>query len=77
MTLVHLFLIHRYKCVSVHYVTPTDDNEKQTEKMKHLGIYKEVNTEVGHIIVAKVNSDYIKELLNKDQVELKKLITKG
>jgi len=77
MTLVHLFLIHRYKCVSVHYVTPTEDNEKQTEKMKQLGIYKEVNTEVGHIIVAGVNSDYIKELLNKDQVELKKLITKS
>lgn len=76
MTLIHLFLIHRYKCVSVHYVTPTEDNEKQTEKMKQLGIYKEVNTEVGHIIVAGVNSDYIKELLNKDQVELKKLITK-
>jgi isocitrate lyase len=77
MTLMHLFLIHRYKCVSVHYVTPTEDNKKQTERMKQLGIYKEVNTEVGQIIVAGVNSDYIKELLNKDQVELKKLITKG
>ncbi len=77
MTLIHLFLIHRYKCVSVHYVTPTEDNQKQTEKMKQLGIYKDVNTEVGHIIVAGVNSDYIKELLNKDQAALKKLIKKG
>jgi len=77
MTLVHLFLIHRYKCVSVHYVTPTEDNEKQTENMKRLGIYKKVNTEVGQIIVAKVNSDYIIKLLKKDQAELKKLIAKS
>ncbi len=77
MTLIHLFLIHRYKCVSVHYVTPTEDNQIQTEKMKQLGIYNEVNTEVGHIIVAGVNSNYIEELLKQDQVELKKLITKG
>jgi len=76
MTLIHLFLIHRYKCVSVHYVTPTEDNEKQTENMKRLGVYKEVNTEVGHIIVAKVNTDFILKLLNKDQAVLKKLITK-
>lgn len=77
MTLIHLFLIHRYRCVSVHYVTPTEDNQRQTEKMKKLGIYSEVNTEVGHIIVAGVNSEYIKKLLNKDRVELKKLITKS
>jgi len=27
MTLVHLFLIHRYKASSVHYVTPNEDNQ--------------------------------------------------
>ncbi len=26
MTLVQLFLIHRYRAASVHYVTPTEDN---------------------------------------------------
>jgi isocitrate lyase len=31
MTLLQLFLIHRYKIDSVHYVTPTDDNQHQTE----------------------------------------------
>jgi isocitrate lyase len=76
MTLIHLFLIHRYKCVSVHYVSPTEDNQIQAEKMKAINIYNKVNTEIGHIIVAKVNTNYIEELLKQDQVEIKKLITK-
>ena len=76
MTIIHLFLIHRYKCNSVHYVNPTEDNMKQTQGMKKLGIYSEVNTEVGDIIVALVNSNKLKELLNEDRVELKNLIAK-
>ncbi|MGH7901521.1 MAG: isocitrate lyase/phosphoenolpyruvate mutase family protein, partial [Thermodesulfobacteriota bacterium] len=77
MTLIHLFLIHRYKIFSVHYVSPTEDNQKQTKGMKKLGIYDEVNTEIGDIIVAVVNSETVKELLNPDQIELKKLINKS
>ncbi|MDA2919902.1 isocitrate lyase/phosphoenolpyruvate mutase family protein [Desulfobacterota bacterium AH_259_B03_O07] len=77
MTLIHLFLIHRYKSDSVHYVNPTEDNQKQTQGMKALGIYDEVNTEIGHIIVAGVNAKRVKELLNPDQIELKKLISKS
>ena len=48
----------------------------QTKGMKKLGIYKSVNTEIGHIIVTEVNVDYVNELLNPDRRELKKLITK-
>lgn len=77
MTLLHLFLIHRYKCFSVHYVSPTDDNLKQTEGMKALGIYDDVKTEIGQIIVASVNTHRVQELLKPDQVELTRLITKG
>jgi isocitrate lyase len=76
MTLIHLFLVYRYKAVSVHYVSPTDDNLKQTERMKTLGIYEQVNTEVGHIIVASVNSDRVKELVDPDRELLRKLIAK-
>ena len=39
MTLIHLFLIHRYRAASVHYVAPTDDNQYQTQKMKAHGIF--------------------------------------
>lgn len=76
MTLAHLYLIHRYRIVSVHYVAPTEDNKYQTEKMKALGIYSNVNTEVGQIIVASVNARRIAELLAPDRIELRNLIEK-
>jgi isocitrate lyase len=76
MTLLHVFLIHRYKAFSVHYVSPTEDNTYQTEKMHKLGIYDEVHTEVGHIIVAAVNTKRIKELLNPDRAALTRLIAR-
>ncbi len=30
-TFLHLFLIHRYKVASIHYLTPTEDNLRQSE----------------------------------------------
>jgi isocitrate lyase len=76
MALIHIFLIHRYKAVSVHYVSPTEDNQKQAQGMKAMGIYDEVNTEIGHIIVARVNTERVKELLAPDLAELKGFIAK-
>lgn len=76
MTLVHLFLVHRFKADSVHYVTPTEDNQYQVEKMTSHGIFSEVNTEVGQIIVANVNRQRISEFLAPDQEELHRLIRK-
>lgn len=77
MTLIHLFLLHRYKSDSVHYVNPTDDNAKQTRRMQAMNIYNDVSTEIGDIIVAGVNRERIKGLLNQDQAELKALISNG
>ena len=76
MTLVHLYLIHRYRADSVHYVSPTEDNRYQTTKMKKHGIFSEVNTEVGQIIVADVDLTRIAELLAPDHAALLKLIRK-
>jgi isocitrate lyase len=76
MTLVHLFLVHRFKADLVHYVTPTEDNQYQVEKMRSHGIFSEVNTEVGQIIVANVNRQRISEFLAPDQEELGRLIRK-
>jgi isocitrate lyase len=76
MTLSQLFLIHRYKINSVHYVSPSDDNKLQTEGMQRLGIFDKVSMEIGDIIVAGVNSNRIKELLSENQAKLKKLIAK-
>ena len=76
MTLAHLFLIHRYKTTLVHYLSPTEDNEHQALKLQRLGIFGEVNTEAGLIIVAAVNPGRISELLNPDKEALRRLIMK-
>ena len=77
MTLAHLFLIHRYKVGSVHYLSPTEDNQYQTQKMKSLGIFSSINTEAGLIIVAGVNQRRVAELVNGDRTALGQLITKA
>jgi len=76
MTLVHLWLVHRYKSESVHYVSPTEDNQYQAAKMKSHGLFSDVQTEVGQIIVAHVNRARIEELLAPDRTALWKLIRK-
>jgi isocitrate/methylisocitrate lyase len=76
MTLVQLFLIHRYNASSVHYVTPTEDNQLQTQKMKSIGIFSDVHTEIGQIIVANVNKERIAELLKPDRETLLAMIQK-
>src|SRR6266487_969742 len=74
MTLTHLFLIHRYKASSVHYVSPTDDNRYQAGKMKTHGLFSDVHDEVGHVIVADVSADGVKTLLAPDRNRLNALI---
>src|SRR5580658_4272533 len=76
MTTAQLFLIHRYNASSVHYVTPTEDNEFQTQRMKSVGIFSDVHTEIGQIIVAQVNKDRVAELLQPDKVRLLEIIRK-
>jgi len=76
MTLVHLWLVHRFKAEAVYYVTPTEDNIYQTEKMKSHGIFSDVQQEVGEIIVAEVNQPRIEELLAPDRAALGRLIRK-
>jgi isocitrate lyase len=76
MTLTHLWLIHRFKAEAVYYVTPTEDNVYQTEKMKSHGIFSDVHQEVGEIVVADVNQTRIDELLAADGAALGRLIRK-
>jgi isocitrate lyase len=61
----------------VHYVTPTEDNQRQTQKMQELGIFSRVQTEIGQIIVATVNAPRIAKLLAPDHAALRSLIQKG
>jgi isocitrate lyase len=76
MTLVHLWLIHRYHAASVHYVSPTEDNQYQAAKMKAHGLFERVDTEVGQIIVADVDTARVAERLAADRAALGRLIRK-
>ncbi len=76
MTLVHLFLVHRYKAEAVHYVTPTEDNRYQASKMKGHGLFEEVQDEIGDIIVADINHERIEELLSPGRGAMADLISK-
>jgi isocitrate lyase len=74
MTLNHLFLIHRYKIWSVQYVSPTEENGYQAQKMKTHGLFSDVHDEVGDVIVADVSADGVRALLAPDQDRLNALI---
>jgi len=74
MTLAQLYLIHRYKTDSVHYLTPTEDNQRQTEAMRKRGLFTAVNNEVGEIIVADVDKERIKTLVDADREALLALV---
>jgi len=76
MTLVQLFLIHRYGARSIHYLTPTEDNRAQTQRMQELGIFTVVRTEIGQIIVADVNRERVDGLVRPDADALAALIRK-
>ena len=77
MTLLHLFLIHRYKATSIHYLTPTEDNHHQSEHLKAMGIFSATHEEVGEIIVADVNVDGVKKMVEPDSAERQAIITKA
>jgi isocitrate lyase len=76
MTLIHLFMVHRYKADSVHYVTPTEDNQYQAAKMQTHGIFRQVANEIGEIIVADVDAERVARLLHPSREALRRLIAK-
>jgi isocitrate lyase len=76
MTLVQLFLIHRYGARSMHYLTPNEANELQTQRMLDLGIFSVVRTEIGQIIVADVDRERVAALVDADGGSLAELIRK-
>ena len=76
LTLLHVFLLHRYKGTAVHYVGLTEDNGQQTAHMAALRIYANVAQAVGEIIVADVRPERIAELAGPDVGTLTALIEK-
>jgi isocitrate lyase len=74
MMLIQLFLVHRYGASSVHYLTPTADNAAQTERMRELGLFSTVQTEIGQIIVGQVDRARVAVLVAPDSPALGDLI---
>jgi isocitrate lyase len=74
MTLIQLFLIHRYGARSIHYLTPTEDNRAQTQRMQELGIFTVVRTEIGQIVVADVDRERVEALVQPGEEALASLI---
>ena len=75
MTLLQLFLIHRYKGDIIQYVTPTDDNRHQTNGMKRFGIFEDVIEEIGDIIVAHIDKEVTAELVHPNKKGIDRLLT--
>ncbi len=76
MSLLHLFLIHRYRIAAVHFITPTHDNHLQTQGMQNNGVFGSVTDEPGEIIVAEVSVPDVRSLMAEDGTALTQFITK-
>lgn len=77
MTLVQLFLMHRFKADIVEFMTPNDDNRQQTNGMKRYGLFEDVIEEIGDIIVAHINKEVVAEMVNHNGQGILQLMTKG
>ncbi|MDJ0622487.1 MAG: isocitrate lyase family protein [Desulfocapsaceae bacterium] len=76
MTILQLFLIHRYKANIIQYMTPTDDNRQQTNGMTRFGIFEDAMEEIGDIIVAHVDEDVTAQLVNPNKNGIQSLLAK-
>jgi isocitrate lyase len=74
MSLMHLFLIHRYKITAIHFLSPTADNHRQAEGMANNGVFGTVTHEVGEIIVAEVSVADVEPILAEDGMALSAFI---
>jgi isocitrate lyase len=77
MTLMHLFLIHRYKAEAIHYLTPTEDNRGAAEALTRRGLFTSNHDEVGDIIVAEINTAEVAKMVKPDSPERQAIISGG
>lgn len=75
MTLMHFFLLHRYKTDLVHYVTPTDDNRWSVQRMMHYGVFREARTDDPNVIAIEVDTARTRRIFSSD-ASLKKFIAR-
>ncbi|TMA08723.1 MAG: hypothetical protein E6J89_14220 [Deltaproteobacteria bacterium] len=67
MTLMHFFLLHRYKTDLVHYVAPTHDNRASVHRMIQNGVFREARTDDPNIIAIEVNTGRAQKIFASDE----------
>ena len=67
MSLMHFFLLHRYKTDLVHYLTPTDDNRLSVRRMIHNGVFREARTDDPNVIAIEVDTVRAQKIFANDE----------
>jgi isocitrate lyase len=66
MSLLHFFLLHRYKTDLVHYVTPSGDNRLSVQRMIHNGVFRAARTDDPNIIAIEVDTARAQRIFAND-----------
>jgi isocitrate lyase len=66
MSLMHFFLLHRYKTDLVHYVAPTNDNRVSVERMIQNGVFRQARTDDPNIISIEVDTARAQKIFAND-----------
>lgn len=75
MSLLHFFLLHRYKIDLVHYVTPSSDNRLSVQRMIHNGVFRSARTDDPNIIAIGVDTARAQKIFANDE-SIKRFIAK-
>ncbi len=75
MSLMHFFLLHRYKTDLVHYVTPSVDNRLSVQRMIHNGVFRSARTDDPNIIAIEVDTARAPKIFANDE-SIKRFIAK-
>jgi isocitrate lyase len=67
MTLMHFFLLHRFKTDLVHYVSPTDDNRLSVRRMIQNGVFRESRTDDPNVIAMEVDTARGQKIFANDE----------
>ena len=67
MSLMHFFLLHRYKTDLVHYLTPTDDNRLSVRRMIHNGVFREARTDDPNVFAIEVDTARAQKIFANDE----------
>ncbi|HEY7317224.1 MAG TPA: isocitrate lyase [Candidatus Binatia bacterium] len=67
MTLMHFFLLHRFKIDLVYYVAPTHDNRMSVQRMIHNGVFRQARTDDPNIIAIEVDTARAQKIFANDE----------